>query len=103
MYEVTCTIVEEEIKGLMKTGLIVSFPNEEINNRPLTLRSFVAADSSETAKKRFRYVFGDIVKTKKVNSYRLSPNGVTSKDWLVHSLYDLAVEGKIDGRIEFNL
>ena len=103
MYEVTCTIVEAEIKDLMKTGSIAAFPNEGIYNQPLILCSFVAADSPEIAEKRFRYVFGNIVKTKEVKSNRLSPNGVTSKDWLVQPLYNLAMEGKIYARIEFNL
>ncbi len=87
----------------MKTGLIACFPNEDINDRPLCLSSFVSADSFETAEKRFRRVFGNSILIEKLEIKPIVNGDVKSKDWLVHAVYEKAIDGEIDGRIEFSL
>ena len=103
MFEVTCGISESDIQPLMKTGSIACFPNEDIDSRALSLSSFVATDSLETAAKRFRHVFGKSIMIDKLEIKPIINGDIQSKDWLVHAMYEKAIEGEIDGRIEFSL
>ena len=87
----------------MKTGLIACFSNENIGGKDLYLSAFVAGDSLKTAEKRFCHAFGKSIIIGKLEIKAILNDDIKSKDWLIHAVYEQAVEGKIDGRIEFSL